>query len=64
MLGIFGIRVQPPACVLVGISGKFGIGSTGFKEVDNACNCDMCEAVRNGLLDTNEVRTLTKTKPK
>ena len=39
LLGVFGIRVKPPACVLGGIELLLGASATGFVAGDNTCPC-------------------------
>ncbi len=42
LLGIWGIRVKPPLCVLDGVIGHFGPSSTGFITGSNPCKCETC----------------------
>jgi hypothetical protein len=42
LLGIWGIRVKPPACVLDGVSSTFGHSATGFICGPNNCKCETC----------------------
>ena len=42
-LGIRGIRVEPPNCVLAGVAEHFGPSTTGFnRDLPNPCTCDTC----------------------
>ena len=43
-LGIWGIPVKPPDCVLSGVSASLGQSSTGFGIIPNPCGCTTCKA--------------------
>jgi len=45
LLGIHGIRVKPPACVLAGVEARFGPSLTGFIKSRTTCSCNMCRDV-------------------
>jgi hypothetical protein len=42
LLGIWGIRVKPPKCVLEGIDTHFGPSEFGFEAGPNNCHCETC----------------------
>ena len=41
-LGICGVRVKPPSCVLNGIQSALGQSQTGFVPTPNPCRCATC----------------------
>ena len=44
--GIWGIRIQPPDCVLALITERYGHSQKGYQAKENRCKCSTCKSAR------------------
>ena len=53
MMNVFGIRIEPPDCVLEGVQHLYGKSQTGFNAGDNPCRCQTCGEIADELYEKN-----------